>query len=193
MPRSADLPQVKEVFDNEVEFLKSADHPNIIKLYGYNDEATVVDSEMNIIPVYTIELEHAAHGELFDIISSTGKFSEKEARFYFKQLLEVIEYIHSQGYSHRDIKAENIFLDSEFNLKLADFGFSSNNDWFFDKAGTVGYMAPEIQRYHKHSGKTDDLYAAAVVLFMMMFDGRYLIRLLSYLNSLLCTREASDY
>lgn len=128
MPRSEKYSNIKQVMLNEVRCLKDCDHPNILKLLGYGDDTTAVDSHQNSLPVYSLELEYAKHGDLFDLIQGSGKFSEKEARFYFKQLVDSLEYLHSKGYCHRDIKTENILLDADYNLKLADFGFSTNSE-----------------------------------------------------------------
>ena len=54
-----------------------------------------------------------------------GPFSEEVARFYMRQLLEGLNYCHFKGISHRDIKADNLLLDSDYGLKIADFGFAS--------------------------------------------------------------------
>lgn len=69
-------------------------------------------------------LEYCSNGELFDIIACTGKFDEKYTRTLFLQILQGIEAIHNSGISHRDLKPENILFDDNFNLKIADFGFS---------------------------------------------------------------------
>jgi serine/threonine protein kinase len=73
----------------------------------------------------------AENGELFRLIEETDSFSEKLARHYFRQLIESthkryvgIEYLHDAGYSHRDIKTENILIDVNYKLKIADFGFA---------------------------------------------------------------------
>lgn len=50
----------------------------------------------------------------------TRSFSEERARFYFQQLIEGVEYCHSQGICHRDLKPENLLLDSKGNLKVSD-------------------------------------------------------------------------
>lgn len=70
-------------------------------------------------------LELCQGGELFDFIAQTGRFEEPVARYYFKQLLDGLEYLHNNGISHRDLKPENVLLDDQFNLKIADFGFAS--------------------------------------------------------------------
>lgn len=65
---------------------------------------------------------------MFDYLEK-GPFSDKICRFYFRQLIDVLEYIHSQGIAHRDIKPENILFDDQFNLKLADFGLATDQIW----------------------------------------------------------------
>lgn len=96
-------------------------------------------------------LELAEGGELFDYIFQTGRLDEKIARYYFLQLLDAFEYIHNKGISHCDVKLQNILLDHQFNLKLADFGFSSKQPTNTTYKGSGEYMAPEIhieQGYH---------------------------------------------
>jgi serine/threonine protein kinase len=98
MPRTSDHVIVNEIFENEVKILDIFDHQNILKCYNSNDKAIIVDSKQINIPVYAIELEYAENGDFFDIVEATGKFSEKDARFYFHQLISAIEYIHGMGY-----------------------------------------------------------------------------------------------
>lgn len=100
--------------------------------------------------VIYILMEFAANGELFDMISNTGKFTEKTARYFFHQLLNVLEHMQNTvGICHRDLKPENVLIDEEFNLKVADFGFATtlkgkNGSGKLDSyKGTLGYMPPE--------------------------------------------------
>ena len=68
--------------------------------------------------------EYCENGELFSYLKQAGRFPEDISRFYFHQLISAIEYMHNEGYAHRDIKLCNIVLDKEFDLKLCDFGFA---------------------------------------------------------------------
>lgn len=122
-----------------------------------------------------ILMEYASKGELFDMISKSGKYSEPTARFFFKQLLNAINYMHNNvGICHRDLKPENILIDENYNLKIADFGFSipiigaKGNGKLHSYKGTLGYMAPEQHAKKAYSGKQADLFSLAIVLFMMI-------------------------
>lgn len=70
-------------------------------------------------------LELVGGGELFDFVALGGRLSEATARYYFKQLLEGLAFMHSQGYAHRDLKPENLLLDKDFTLKITDMGFAA--------------------------------------------------------------------
>lgn len=74
--------------------------------------------------MYMVE-ELAPGGELFEYVANTGKFSEEISRTYYKQLLNALSHMHSKGIAHRDLKPENLLFDGNYNLKVADFGFST--------------------------------------------------------------------
>ncbi len=66
-------------------------------------------------------------------ITVMGSFPEEVCRYYFKELLDGLDYLHKNGIAHRDIKPENILFDSECTLKIADFGASTK----FDENGRI--------------------------------------------------------
>ena len=119
-------------------------------------------------------LELVGGGELFDLVALGGRLEEKYARHYFKQLLDGLNYLHSSGYAHRDLKPENLMLDTGFNLKIADFGFAApaqgrdGSGMLETQLGTASYMAPEIHLGKPYSGPSVDLFAAAIILFVIM-------------------------
>jgi serine/threonine protein kinase len=89
-------------------------------------------------------------------------------------MLDGLAYIHGQGYAHRDIKPDNILLDDQFNIKIADFGFAGplagrhGDDYLYSKLGTEPYQAPEINLGQKYKGSEVDLFASSIVLFITM-------------------------
>ena len=69
-------------------------------------------------------LDYVNGGELFYHLRKKIRFNEKETRFYAAELILALEHLHEMGFIYRDIKPENILLDSEGHLKLTDFGLS---------------------------------------------------------------------
>ena len=154
-----------EEIEREVDVLKKIDHMHITKLIeaGYS----TLESKGKKNEVYVIALEVASGGELFDFISMTGAFSENVARYFFHQFVDALEYLHKSGISHRDLKTENILLDKNFNLKVADFGYASVQGSNQTQVGTPDYMAPEVLQGSKYSGQIADIFGAGLILFMM--------------------------
>lgn len=151
---------------NELKWMQALDHPNVLKIKGSGDGMVKDESGMEVKCDF-MALEACLGGELFDYIAETGKFSARVSRFYFKQLLSALTHMHEKGISHRDVKPENIMFDSEFTLKLIDFGFATDQTKTNKKLGTLGYMAPEIILEKPYCAWASDLFAAAIVLFIM--------------------------
>lgn len=129
---------------NEVDIMSSITHPNIVNLLNYSYSDHLVKPNGDSKEVFFLAIELAVGGELFDFLAETGEFTEEFARYYFHQLMSVFSYLNENGISHRDIKPENLMFDHDYNLKLADFGFSSNQPLNQTQKGTINYMAPEI-------------------------------------------------
>lgn len=119
-------------------------------------------------------IQLAQGGEVFDFLSVTGRFSEPVARYYFRQLVEALDHCHSKGFAHRDLKPENLLFDVNFNLLLADFGFSTlmagkdGSGKLKTILGTDNYMAPEIHSKNPYIGSSVDLFAAGIILFIFL-------------------------
>ncbi|XP_076881315.1 CBL-interacting protein kinase 32-like [Bidens hawaiensis] len=135
-----------------------------------------------------IVLEFVTGGELFDKIVNHGRMQEDEARKYFQQLINAVDYCHSRGVYHRDLKPENLLLDASGNLKVSDFGLSALSQQVRDDGllhttcGTPNYVAPEVLNDRGYDGATADLWSCGVILFVLLagylpFDDSNLINL----------------
>ncbi|XP_071552135.1 uncharacterized protein [Panulirus ornatus] len=115
--------------------------------------------------------EYASCGELFDYVATNGKMREREARTKFMQILAALRYCHKRGIVHRDLKAENLLLDKDLNIKLADFGFSNFytpgvmlSTW----CGSPPYAAPELFEGKEYDGPKADVWSLGVILFVLV-------------------------
>ena len=110
---------------------------------------------------------------MFDLIESSGGrgFGEHAGRLFLNQMLDALEYLHSRaGVVHRDLKLENILIDSKLNFKLIDFGLSDSGD-VHRVQGAVGspsYVAPEVLEHSTYDGTKVDLFSMGVLLFIMV-------------------------
>ncbi len=154
--------------ESEIRILKQLDHPNIVKVLDYQIDTTCADAQN------FVALEYCPNGELFASIQADGGLPESVTRFYFLQLMSAIDYIHGKGFAHRDLKLENILLDYSFNLRLIDFEFATalinpanGSPNLTSALGTVGYAAPEIHMMVPYSGRSVDIFALGVILFIM--------------------------
>jgi serine/threonine protein kinase len=99
------------------------------------------------------------------------RLSEREARYIFKQIVTSIHYCHLNHIVHRDIKVENILLDSNWRVKLADFGFSSTfkqGELLDVWCGSPQYCAPELYKAQLYDGPKVDIWSLGVVLYVLV-------------------------
>lgn len=164
---------------NEISILKSIDFPFILKIYNtFQDEERLY-----------ILTEYIEGGDLMKIMSREKVFSEKLIKFVISQIVLVLEYLHSRGIIYRDIKPENILVDGDGFLKLADFGLSkllgdSEKDTTKTFCGTPEFISPEILRAENY-GKPVDMWSLGVLMYEMYYGkvSNYNITLINTLNN----------
>lgn len=115
-------------------------------------------------------MEYCSGGQLLKYIEKTGKFSEKDTRFYTMELILGLEYLHNKKIIHRDIKPENILLDSDGHVKLTDFGLSKiveASERTKSRVGTLLYIAPEILNGKEYDYRVDFWSVGCLVYEML--------------------------
>ncbi|XP_022170003.1 serine/threonine-protein kinase par-1-like isoform X5 [Myzus persicae] len=163
------LPGSLQKLFREVRIMKMLDHPNIVKLLQ------VIETEKTLYLV----MEYASGGEVFDYLVLHGRMREKEARAKFRQIVSAVQYCHQKRIIHRDLKAENLLLDSEMNIKIADFGFSNEftpGGKLYTFCGSPPYAAPELFQGKRYDGPEVDVWSLGVILYTLVsgslpFDG----------------------
>ena len=158
-----------ETLKHEFNILKNLNHPSIIKMFDLKTGIYKSKSKAPRSITYAV-IELATGGEIFDVIFHSKGFDEKLSRYYFKSLVESMVYLHDSKIAHRDLKPENLLLDSQFKLKIVDFGFAtllrSNNAPNKTRLGTEKYMAPELLYHKAYDARKVDVFAAGVILFV---------------------------
>ena len=135
-------------------------------------------------------LEYAG-GELFDYIVKHGRMSEDKARRFFQQIVCAVEYCHRHNIVHRDLKPENLLLDSDLNVKIADFGLSNimtDGNFLKTSCGSPNYAAPEVISGKLYAGPEVDVWSCGIILYVLLvgrlpFDDEFIPALFRKINS----------
>ncbi|EJD50273.1 Pkinase-domain-containing protein, partial [Auricularia subglabra TFB-10046 SS5] len=151
------------VLEREISSLRTLRHPNIVQLREVIETAEHTG----------LVLEFATGGELYDLVYESGYLCEPEARRIFAQIVSGVSYMHSKMIVHRDIKLENILLDSNRNVVISDFGFANDfkhhTDLMKTSCGSPCYAAPElIVSREVYVGTAVDIWSCGVVLHAML-------------------------
>ncbi|XP_061575629.1 calcium/calmodulin-dependent protein kinase kinase 1b isoform X2 [Cololabis saira] len=150
----------------EIAILKKLDHHNVVKLVEVLDDPDEDGLHM--------AFELMTKGPVMEVPTETP-LTEEQARFYFRDVVLGIEYLHYQKIIHRDIKPSNLLLGDDGHVKIADFGvsneFEGTDALLYSTAGTPAFMAPETMTEHQQSfsGKALDVWAMGVTLYCFVF------------------------
>ncbi|CAI4056489.1 serine/threonine protein kinase SKDI_03G0480 [Saccharomyces kudriavzevii IFO 1802] len=147
--------------EREIVIMKLLSHPNVLGLYD------VWETNNNL---YLI-LEYAEKGELFNLLVDRGALPEREAMKCFRQIIIAVSYCHALGIVHRDLKPENLLLDSDYNIKVADFGMAAlqtDAALLETSCGSPHYAAPEIVSGLPYEGFSSDVWSCGVILFALL-------------------------
>ena len=158
--------RIKENSDNirvkrEFDMLSKFNHINVILV------AEIFESK----DAYYSVMEYCEGGELFDYIVKNRRLSEDESAFFYYQLINGLEYIHSLGIVHRDLKPENLLLTNEKILKIIDFGLSNYtkvNELLSTPCGSPCYASPEMVAGKKYDGFKIDIWSSGIILYAML-------------------------
>jgi len=152
------------VFDDmkaEIEVMRSLNHENIVKLYQ------VYETKLSL---YLVQ-ELCSGGELFDMITKLGKYTEKAAADVLIQILRGLSHMHENKIAHCDLKPDNFLFHESGKLKIIDFGMSKrippSKRHLTDLCGTPYYTAPEVLKGQYHASA--DCWSVGVVMFVMLF------------------------
>ncbi|XP_074287041.1 CBL-interacting serine/threonine-protein kinase 25-like [Silene latifolia] len=158
---------MSEQVKREISVMPLVKHPYIVDLKEVMATKTTI---------YLV-MEYVGGGDLYTKVLHGGKLEENLARKLFQQLITAVEFCHSRGVCHRDLKLENILLDSSGeNLKLADFGLATlpggdrdkSDTLLYTPCGAFAYMAPEIVKGEGYDGKKSDIWSCGVILFALI-------------------------
>ena len=151
----------KTRFEQEIRILQQMRYFRIVQLYA------LFKDSLN----YYVMMEFCPNGELFSRIVAQTRLSEAEARMFFHQIIDAIQFIHSHKVAHRDLKPENILIDEDGNAKVSDFGLSkfiTSGDLTSTSCGSPCYTAPEILSGSPYDPMKADMWSCGVILFAMV-------------------------
>ncbi|EAY23740.1 CAMK family protein kinase [Trichomonas vaginalis G3] len=145
-------------FQREIDAMAYIKHPGLVALHDFFD-----DSDN-----FYLVMDYCHGGELFDYVVSKKRLDEPTAALVFNQIVQAVEFCHSNGIAHRDLKPENILIDKFPKVMVADFGlcgFIEESTLMQTFCGSPIYSAPEIIQRKAYDGRLSDVWSLGVILF----------------------------
>ncbi|XP_011561202.2 testis-specific serine/threonine-protein kinase 3 isoform X1 [Plutella xylostella] len=158
---------LKKFLPREIEVVKGLKHENLIRFL----QAIETTHRVYIV------MEYAENGSLLDMIRKEQHIDEPRGRRWFRQLVAAVDYCHERGVVHRDIKCENLLMDTGLNIKLSDFGFArghmkpKNGVYALSETfcGSYAYASPEILKGVPYRPQDSDIWSTGVVLYAIVY------------------------
>ncbi|XP_063051067.1 serine/threonine-protein kinase PLK2b [Engraulis encrasicolus] len=175
-------PHQREKIDKEIELHKALHHKNIVHFYHHFEDKD------NIY----ILLEYCSRRSLAHILKARKVLTEPEVRYYLKQIVSALKYLHDQEILHRDLKLGNLFINDSMEVKLGDFGLAAKLEPVCNRrktiCGTPNYLSPEVLNKQGH-GCESDVWALGCVMYTMLL-GRPPFETTNLKETYRCIREA---
>ena len=151
---------ITKFLPREVQILQEVNHANIVDFY----EVITTDHTEYLV------MELADRGDLLDYINCRKYLSEPTTHAFFTDLVQGMSKCHSMGVVHRDLKCENLLLDSQLRLKISDFGFARQHEskQLETYCGSFAYAAPEVILGEPYNGEYADVWSMGVILYAMI-------------------------
>ena len=159
-PRNGHYTMLDEQMIREMSAMKGMIHDHIVSVY----ESIIYGNRVFIV------MEHCSNGDLRRFINRGGALDEENARVFFSHLILGVKKMHSMDLIHRDLKLENLLIDSNHRLKIADFGCARRQigKRLNTVTGSYAYGAPELFRGDHYDGRKSDVWSMGIILYAML-------------------------
>uniref|UniRef100_A0A8D0CZE9 Serine/threonine-protein kinase PLK n=1 Tax=Sander lucioperca TaxID=283035 RepID=A0A8D0CZE9_SANLU len=175
-------PHQREKIDREIELHRALHHKHIVHFYHHFED------KENIY----ILLEYCSRKSLAHILKARKVLTEPEVRYYLRQIVSGLKYLHEQEILHRDLKLGNFFVNESMELKVGDFGLAAKLEPAGNRrktiCGTPNYLSPEVLNKQGH-GCESDIWALGCVMYTMLL-GRPPFETTNLKETYRCIREA---